>query len=592
MFADLKMFLPYLKRYRWKLLLGILFLGVVDILDVALPLITRYAIDHISAGNVLTILLFCALGYVLVMVLQAIGRFVYRFGFQGTAVYIGRDLRRELFAHTQTLSTNFFNQTKTGDLMSRATNDIEAARHFYDGAIFIATDIILYFLTVPFIMLFLSVKLTILSVITMPILPFFAYWMSTRIHHRFKQIQETFARMSERAQENFAGARVIKSFAQEDNEIKDFAAVSSDYLRKNLALAKLEALFSPTMRLSAGLGMLIVLFFGGMEAIKGTISVGTFVAFPFYLMRLLWPMMALGMTLSIYQRAVASMQRLQEIFNTKPEITSPVNPIKKEIKGRIEFKNVTLIYPSRTGEALKDINLVIPEGRTVAIMGPLGSGKTSLINLITRLYEPSSGEILIDGFNVKQFALDDLSRQIAVVPQDVFLFSMNISDNIGFGISNPPVRAEKIANAARVAMVHNDIENLPDKYQTMLGERGINLSGGQKQRTTIARAVIKDPRILILDDCLSSVDVDTEEAILNNLKDILKKRTSIIISHRLPVIKFADWIIFMEDGQIVETGTHNELLKKKGRYSKFYQHQKILSELEIDNSRENVEGTS
>lgn len=464
--------------------------------------------------------------------------------------------------------------------MSRATNDIEAVQRAYGMGLLITIDIILYFLTVPVIMMFLSVKLTLLSIVLFPILPFFVNRMGNLIHRRFKEIQETFSQISTHAQENFSGIRVVKSFAQEQNQIRDFDKVSAGFVKQNISLAKLEAFFLPSLRLVAGLSMLIVIYFGGLETIKGNISVGTFVAFPFYLMRLMWPMMGVGWAISIFQRAIASMQRIQEILKTEPEIKSPAVPVDQSIKGEIEFRGVSLVYPNATGPALRDINLKIPAGTTVALLGPLGSGKTSLVNLISRLFEPTQGSILIDGIDIKQFALDKLRRQIGFVPQDIFLFSESIRENISFGVMDSSSAMNKIIRAAEISMVHSDIDGFSHKYDTMLGERGVNISGGQKQRLTLARAIIRDPKILILDDCFSSVDTETEQAILNQLKDVLKDRTSIIISHRLTVIKLVDMIVFMEDGSIVEIGSPKELLAKKGRYANFYKYYQLKESLE------------
>jgi len=577
----LKFFLVYLKRYQIRFWLGALTLIIVDVLDVAWPLIIKYAIDNIAAPNVWQILVWCAVGYVGVNALQGIGRYWFRIFFHSTSLKIAQDLRDELFTHLQKLSCGFFNASKTGDLMSRATNDIEAVRSFYGLGIFIGVDIIAYFVTVPFIMLFLSVKLTLLSVILVPLLPFFVNRMRNLIHKRFKEVQETMSTMSNLAQENFAGIRVVKSFAQEENQIKDFDDINRKYVKQNLSIVKLDAILNHTLGLASALGIIIVVFIGGLETINGKISIGTFVAFPFYLGRLTWPMAALGWTVSVFQRAFASMERLQELFNTKPEIISP-EPDKTislaKVEGEIEFRNVSLSYAEPSHPALENINLKIRAGTTVAVMGPIGSGKSSLVNLIPRLFDPTIGEVTIDRVNIKKLSLTGLRNTIGFVPQDVFLFSESIKENIAFGITAPDDKS--ILKAAEIARVHNDIEGFTNKYDTMLGERGINLSGGQKQRITIARAIIKNPKILILDDCLSSVDVDTEESILRQLKDVLKNRTTIIVSHRLPAVKLADVIVFMENGKIVEYGKHSELLHLKGRYAHYYHRQKLISDLE------------
>jgi ATP-binding cassette subfamily B protein len=387
--------------------------------------------------------------------------------------------------------------------------------------------------------------------------------------------------MSNFAQENFAGIRVVKSFAQEENQTKEFDEINRKYVKQNLSIVKLDAVLNQTLGLASALGIIIVIFIGGLETINGKISIGTFVAFPFYLGRLTWPMAALGWTISIFQRAFASMERLQELLNTKPEITPPDKDkvlYLSEIKGEIEFKNVSLHYQQPPHSALEDINLQIHPGTTVAIMGPIGSGKSSLVNLIPRLFDPTKGEITIDGINIKNLSLTELRDVIGFVPQDVFLFSDSIKENINYGLTAS--EEVLVTKSAEIARAHDDIEGFTDKYDTMLGERGINLSGGQKQRITIARAIIKNPKILILDDCLSSVDVETEESILRHLKEVLRNRTTIIVSHRLPAVKLADVIVFMENGRIAEYGKHSELLLHKGRYANFYHRQKLISDLE------------
>ncbi|MFC1524945.1 ABC transporter ATP-binding protein [Planctomycetota bacterium] len=580
MFKNLKLLWPYFKRYRRYFLFGTLVLTTVNILDVSLPLIIRYAIDHLGADNATQILLLCGIGFVVAVGLQGAGRYGFRIFFMGAARKVSRDMRNEFFGHIQTLSNKFFNTTPTGDIMSRATNDIEAVQRAYGMGVMIVTDIVLYFLTVPFIMMFLSVKLTLLSVIFFPILPFFVHRMGKLIHARFKEIQETFARISTQTQENFSGIRVVKSFVQEENQIKDFDKVSTNFVKQNMSLVKLQAFFSPSLQLIAGLSILAVIYFGGMETIKGNISTGTFVAFPFYLMKIMWPMMGIGWAISIFQMAIASMQRLREVLDVRSDIKSPALPIDHTIKGEVEFKDIGIVYPQATRPALHKINLKIPSGKTVALMGPLGSGKTTLVNMIPRLFDPTQGEVLIDGINIKKFAVDKLRRQIGFVPQDVFLFSESVKENISFGVSQAASQMKDIIRSAEISMVNADIAGFAQQYDTMLGERGVNISGGQKQRLTLARAIIKDPKILILDDCFSSVDTETEEAILQQLKDVVKGRTSIIISHRLAVVRMADLIVFMQDGRIAEMGTHKVLMAKKGRYAQFYEYHQLREEIE------------
>ncbi|MFA5795326.1 MAG: ABC transporter ATP-binding protein [Candidatus Brocadiia bacterium] len=595
MFRNLKIFIEYLRKYRKQFWIGTIALFIVDLLDVTPPLIIKYGIDHLGDNDRDKKLLYAVAAYILVVLIQAFFRYWMRIGFYGMSLLVGLDLRNKLFAHIQKLSVSFFNTTKTGDIMSRATNDIEAVRGFFQHGIFILIDNILYFTYVPIILLYLSPRLTLYAVLPLLYLPFFANRMGNLIHRRFKDIQEVLSEISAKASENFSGIRVVKSFTQEENEISGFRNVNVKSYNKNLWLAKLDSFFGPFLGFSVGVDVFVVILFGGLLVISGDIKTGTLVAFYMYLRQIAWPMMGMGMVMSNFQRATASMDRLQEIFQTKPEIVEAAQPVTAFIeRGEIEFKNIQFSYPhsldrysgkesARTRTpALTDINLKIPAGSTVLVMGPIGSGKSTLANLLVRFFDPSGGDIFIDGVNIRNYSLGRLRGSIGFVPQDIFLFADTIKENVLFGVNIGAANEQSSDVQVYTGLVQMNevIEKLPEKYNSLLGERGVNLSGGQKQRLTLSRAIAKKPSILILDDCFSSVDFETEQAILNSLKAVLKNRTTLIISHRLAAVKLAQFIVFMEDGRVVEKGTHQELMTKKGHYARFYEYQKLKESLE------------
>ncbi len=497
----------------------------------------------------------------------------------GVSRWIEYDLRNDFFAHLQKLSMNFFLDHKTGDIMSRATNDLNAVRMVLGPGIMYSITTITMFIISMSLMFSINFRLTIYALIPFPLLSFLINRFGFLIHKRYEKIQAQFSNLSARIQENLSGIRVIKAYVREDNEIEEFRKQNRKYFENSKSMIKVQSIFFPIIELMGGLGILVVLWYGGIQVISGKISIGDFVAFNGYLLLLLWPVIALGWVISLFQRGTASMGRMNKILNIEPEIKDDKNILKIDnIKGEIEFRNLTFSYNNINEPILKNINLKIRKGMTVAIVGPTGSGKTTLVNLISRIFDAPDGTLFIDGVPIKRIPLNVLRSNIGYVPQDSFLFSDTIRENIIFGVNN--VREEEIINSAEVSQILNDINEFPEKFGTMLGERGINLSGGQKQRVAIARALIRKPKIIILDDALSSVDTYTEEEILKRLKGFMKGRTSIIISHRISTVKDADWIIVLDNGIIVEQGEHNDLIKEDKLYANLYRKQLIAEELE------------
>lgn len=517
---------------------------------------------------------------ILIALFMFLFRYLWRMYVMGSARFLEYKLRNDLYFHFQKLSTNYFNNHRTGDLMAHATNDINAVRMAAGpGVIMIFDTIILLTATIIMMSQTISLKLTIIALLPLPFMAYLTSRFGNMIHNRFRNSQESFSRLTEKVQENFSGIRVVKSFVQEREEIDKFTKANQDYFDKNMHLVKVQAVFHPIVQFISGLSLLIVLAYGGILVINREISLGDFVAFNSYLGLLTWPMMAIGWVINILQRGAASMARLNEIFYTKPEIEDDPELIDSKlttIDGDIQINNLSFSYPGSSAKVLDNINLHIPKGDTLAVIGKTGSGKTTLINLVLRLFDIEKGSIKIDNHDIKEFSLETLRKNIGYVPQDNFLFSTTIKENITFGVDD--YTDKEIEEVCENAQILDSIKEFPLQFDTVVGERGISLSGGQKQRVSIARALIKNPSILILDDSLSAVDTKTEEAILNRLKDFMKDRTSIIISHRISTIKEADQIIILDDGRIIEQGTHEELLALKGDYYELYQKQ-LLEEM-------------
>ncbi len=576
---------PYLWKYRKTLFYGFLTVVGSNLLTVVQPLIIGRAIDKLKSGLELraieTDVLLQYAGMVVALSLVA-GFFT--FLTRQTIIVVSRhvefDLRNDFLKHIQRLSLSYFQNTPTGDLMAHATNDIGSVRNVLGPGIMYPSDTLMT-LTMTLIMMFSSDwKLTLMALIPLPLVSYAVYKVGKVIHKKFEERQEQFSLMTTRAQENLSGIRIVQAYVRETHEIGLFHSLSWEYLKKNLVLARVQSLMWPLMFLLVGFSLVITVYFGGLQVIHGEISLGTLTAFFGYLILLIWPMIALGWVTNILQQGAASMVRLSKILDTVPDIqdSDATNSTIKEIKGEIEFRNVTFTHKSAQSPTLANINLHVSQGMTLAIVGYTGSGKTTLINLISRLYDITGGELLIDGVNVKNIPLETLRSNIGYVPQETFLFSDTISENISYGIDNGTL--DHVLEAAEVSRIAKDIQDFPKMYDTMLGERGITLSGGQKQRTSIARAVIRNPKILILDDALSSVDTYTEDEILKRLRTVMKNRTSIIISHRISTVKEADKIIVLNNGKIAEQGSHDELVALGGIYAELYEKQLLEEELE------------
>jgi ATP-binding cassette subfamily B protein len=577
--------LPYLARYKKTLLYGALAVIGANLFTVAQPKFIGLAIDELKEGIethrfVGVDLLMWAILIVAFSLFAGFLTFLMRQTIIVVSRHIEFDLRNDLLSHLQKLHYSYFQNTSTGDLMAHATNDIASVRNVLGPGIMYPADTIMTFSMVLTMMIILDWQLTLISLLPMPFISYIVYRMGKMINKRFTERQEQYSILTARAQENLSGVRVIKAYVREEFEIAYFARLSWDYLKKNMVLAQWQALLWPLMFLLVSFMFMLAIYFGGARVIDGTLTIGSLTAFFSYLLMMIWPMIAFGWVTNILQQGSASMKRITTILDTEPLIrdTKETDFSICEIKGDVEFRNVSLTHTDSKIHTIRNLNFSIPRGITAAFVGHVGSGKSTIVNLIERLYESTEGDVLIDGVNIKKIPLDVLRSNVGIVPQETFLFSDTIAENIKYGTSNGT--PEQIQHASEIAQLIKDINEFPQRFDTIIGERGITLSGGQKQRAGIARAIIREPKILILDDALSAVDTYTEDEILIRLRDFMNGRTSIIISHRISTVKNADVIFVLDKGEIVERGTHDELIAVGGIYADLYERQLLEEELE------------
>ncbi len=571
----LKHLKDFFKKNKSKYILGMALLILVDFLQLLVPQVLKNTTDLLQANQLTSELLLKNTLYIILLGLSmAFGRYLWRVFLYGTARELEFYLRDKLFNHLLSLSPSFYNKNKTGDIMAHATNDINSVRALFGHGIMMMIDAsFLTILTIGMMIRTTNVKFTLISLVTLPFISLIGRKFSQSIHKRFRKVQESFSNLTDVTQENFSGIRVLKSFVQEEESIENFKNINKDNLDKNLDLVKVSGLFSPLIQLISSFAFFILMIYGGQEVIKENISLGSFIAFNNYLSILVWPMMAIGWVLNIVQRGLTSLERINEILDEKAEIVDMENAKNiEDINGKIQFKNVDFKYPNTEQKVLNNINFTAEANQTLAIIGRTGSGKTSLVSLLLRLYDNYDGDIFIDDINIREFTLKSLRENIGYVPQEDFLFSQSIRENINFPVEKT-LDLEEIESVTKFAQVYDNIISFPEAFDTVLGEEGVTLSGGQKQRLSIARAIVKDPKILIFDDSFSSVDTQTEEAILNNIKNLTNKKTIIIISHRISTIQHADKIIVLDRGQIIQEGNHDSLLKEDGLYKYLYEKQ-------------------
>lgn len=576
---------PYLHRYKRPLLWGLCTVVLSNLFTVATPLFVGRAIDvlknGLEAGRLegadLALYAGLVVGFALV---AGIFTFLTRQTIIVTSRHIEFDMRNDFLAHIQKLSLPFFQNTPTGDLMAHATNDISAVRNALGPGIMYPTDTLMTFTMVLGVMLYQDWQLTLLALVPLPFVSLAVYRLGKLVHQKFEERQAKYSELTTRAQENLSGIRVVKAYVREQYEIGLFRELSWDYLKKNLVLARVQSIMWPLMFLLVGFSLILTLYFGGVRVIEGRLTIGTLTAFFGYLVMLIWPMIAFGWVINILQQGSASMVRLAKILDTEPEIrdTELTDRTISTIRGEIEFRDVSFRHKNTLRDTLSGITLKVPAGTTLAIVGYTGAGKSTLVNLLPRLLDVTGGELLIDGTDIRRIPLTVLRSNIGYVPQETFLFSETIAENITYGTDGG--NEQRIREAAEISQLAKDVAEFPQDFQTVLGERGITLSGGQKQRTSIARAVMRKPRILILDDALSAVDTFTEEEILKRLRTIMRDRTSIIISHRISTVKDADMIIVLHEGRIAERGTHDQLVSKNGIYASLHRKQLLEDEIE------------
>ena len=569
---------PYLRRNKKRYILGFAALLIAQAIGVSVPLIIKAGIDGLTHMVTSRKLLFYAGLLLGVALVKAVFQFWMRWILIGISRDVEYDLRNDLFAHLMRLSQRYYTETRTGDLMSKLTNDLNAVRNLVGPGIMYSASTLVVGVSVISLMLHLDWRLTLLALAPMPLVSILVKFFGQRIHDRFERIQAMYSELTEKVRENLSGVRVVRAFCQEEVEMAQFDAMNQDFVEKNKRLIWISSFLWPALALLFALAFVLILVVGGRHVLQGVISLGTFTAFNVYLMYLIWPIIALGWVVNLLQRGLASLERLWTIFLARPDIDDrevQSQPL-SALRGEIEFCDLTFSYNG--SPVLKNVNLRIPAGRTVAIVGATGAGKSTLVGLIPRIYDAPPDTVLLDGVPIRQIPLETLRRHIAFVPQETFLFSKTISENIKFG--TPNASEQELERAADISNILPEIRGFPQAFETRVGERGLTLSGGQKQRTAISRAVIRNPRILILDDALSSVDTGTEERILNHLTHVMAGRTTLLISHRVSTVRNADEIVVLHDGEIVEQGTHQTLLALNGYYTELYNRQLLEEELE------------
>ncbi len=589
---SLRALLPYYRPYRGRLAVGLFLAALANVFTLAAPNFLRRGVDALGRPGAAHVLLLAALGLVGAALLSGASRFGMRQYLNAVSRWMEYDLRNTLFRHLTTLQPSFFHRTPTGDIMARATNDLAAVRMAAGPAVMYLTDTLSRAVMAVPLMVGIDWRLTALGLLPLLGMPTTMVLLGQRIHRRFESVQEHFGTLTTQAHENLSGVRVVRAYRQEEAEERKFFALNLEYLRRNMRLARTYGALFPLITFFGGAGGVLTLWFGSVLVVRGTVTLGEYIAFTTYLVLLVWPMIAFGWVINLFQRGAASMDRIQQILTEAPTIASPAVPRalppRRSAGGRgVEFRNVSFRYPTPrpgadgagTGDrgwALREISFTAPAGSWVAVVGATGAGKSTLVELVPRLADPDDGEILIDGVALRELSLEALRRAVGFVTQETFLFSQTIGENISLG----ELPEADVVAAAKVAQLHETIAGFPDGYGTMLGERGINLSGGQKQRTALARALARKPDIVVLDDALSAVDTDTEAAILKGLKEALAGVTTLVVSHRITAIRDADLIVVLDGGRIVETGRHQDLFEKRGRYWQLLRRQQLEESLE------------